>query len=192
MSGEPANAFASYDAGFGEFVRMPRVTVQTLGDDGVFPNNERLPLLVLESALELPEQNPAAAIEALFRANRWVKSWRDGVYGFHHYHSTAHEVLGVCGGTAKVQFGGEQGIVLSIGRGDVVIIPAGVAHKNLGASPDFWAVGAYPQGQMWDMNFGRQGERPRADENIARVPLPQADPVYAAAGPLMDHWLKRG
>lgn len=73
-------------------------------------------------------------------------------------------------------------------RGDVVVIPAGVAHKNLGASPGFALVGAYPAGQLWDMMYGKPGERPRADENIARVPLPEADPVYGAGGPLLAHW----
>jgi len=50
--------------------------------------------------------------------------------------------------------------------------PAGVAHKNLGQSSTFAVVGAYPDGQHWDMNTGKPGERPRADQRIARVMLP--------------------
>jgi len=38
----------------------------------------------------------------------------------------------------------------------VIIIPAGVAHKNLGSSAYFRCVGGYPPGQSWDMNFERQ------------------------------------
>jgi uncharacterized protein YjlB len=79
-------------------------------------------------------------------------------------------------------------VVLSVSAGDVVVIPAGVAHKNLGASRDFRVVGAYPLGQRWDMCYGEPGERPRADENIARVALPGADPVYGTTGPLIEHW----
>lgn len=162
-----------------------------LGDDGTFPNNERLPLLVYQGALRLPERDAAAAVEALFAQNGWGGSWRNGVYRFHHYHSTAHEVLGVYGGRAKVQLGGEEGIVLSVTHGDVVVIPAGVAHKNLGASADFCVVGAYPHGQRPDMNDGRAGERPDADERIARVPLPKADPVSGDTGLLVERWLDR-
>jgi uncharacterized protein YjlB len=179
------------DARFSAFVRPPEVLAQTLKDDGVYPNNDKLPLLAFQRALALSEGDPAAVFEALFRANQWVGSWRNGVYGFHHYHSTAHEVLGVYGGTARVQFGGEQGVVLSVSAGDVVVIPAGVAHKNLGASRDLRVVGAYPRGQRWDMCYGEAVERPQADQNIARVPVPDADPIYGTEGPLIEYWPKQ-
>jgi uncharacterized protein YjlB len=172
----------------GDLIRRAKIEVFPLADDGVYPNNGRLPLLIYEGALHLPARDPAAAIEALFLANRWAGSWRNGIYAFHHYHSTAHEVLGVYWGSAAVQFGGDAGKIVSVGPGDVVVIPAGVAHKNLGASPDFGLVGAYPHGQTWDMNYGHPGERPAADRNIARVPLPLADPVYGDGGPLASHW----
>jgi len=70
----------------------------------------------------------------------------------------------------------------------VIIVPAGVSHKNVDQSPDFHVVGAYPRGQMWDMNYGKQAERPQADEHIKNVPLPVADPVLEKAGPLMRLW----
>ena len=111
------------------------------------------------------------------------------MFGYHHYHSTAHEVLGIFRGHATVQFGGEQGVVWSVGTGDVVIIPAGVAHKNVACSRDFCAVGAYPAGQQPDRCYGKPGERPQADANIAQVPLPQADPVSGEHGALMTQWL---
>ena len=57
-------------------------------------------------------------------------------------------LLGVYSGTARVQLGGEGGMTHTIHPGDVIIIPAGVAHKNLGDSPDFGVVGAYPAGQQ--------------------------------------------
>ena len=163
-----------------------------LEDDGTYPNNEKLPLLVYQAALKLPIHEPAATIETLFEANRWDGSWRNGIYGFHHYHSTAHEVLGVYGGSARVRFGGESGISLEVTRGDVVIIPAGVAHKNLGSNPDFRVVGAYPIGQNWDMCYGDPKERPRADRNIDRVALPESDPVFGVGGPMKDYWLNQG
>ena len=72
--------------------------------------------------------------------------------------------------------------------GDVVIIPAGVAHKCLEHDKDFTVIGAYPAGQNYDMMKGRKDERPAADERIRSVPLPEADPVFGADGPLMRHW----
>jgi uncharacterized protein YjlB len=72
--------------------------------------------------------------------------------------------------------------------GDVVVIPAGVAHKNDGASSDFRVVGAYPDGTGPDMQYGKPGERPGTDRNIAAVPSPAADPVHGSAGPLTRLW----
>ena len=167
----------------------PRVLALPLQDDGVIPNS-KFPLLIYQGAVKLPPRDPAPVFEDLFTANQWGNSWRDGIYTYHHYHSTAHEVLGVYSGSATVQFGGERGIKQKITAGDVVIIPAGVAHKNLGASSDFGVVGAYPGGQEWDMNYGQKRERPAADENIARVALPKLDPVYGAGGPLLEQWGK--
>ena len=84
--------------------------------------------------------------------------------------------------------GGENGITLTVRRGDVVVIPAGMAHKNLGASSDFRVVGAYPRGQSPDMCYGKAGERPQTVRNIAKVQLPLKDPVYGIDGPLKEHW----
>jgi uncharacterized protein YjlB len=87
-----------------------------------------------------------------------------------------------------VQLGGEDGLKLAAGVGDVLVLPAGLAHKNLWSSHDFRVVGAYPRGTTWDMNYGKPGERPGADENIARVPLPENDPVFGAGGVLLNYW----
>jgi uncharacterized protein YjlB len=157
-------------------------------DDGTFPNNGKLSLIVYQGVLVLPQSNPAAIVEELFELNGWSGCWRNGIYGFHHYHSTAHEVLGVYSGSAQVQMGGDQGASLRVGCGDVIIIPAGVAHKNLGADNDFRIVGAYPRGQGPDMCYGKAGERPRADRNISKVPLPKIDPVYGSGGQMAKHW----
>jgi uncharacterized protein YjlB len=158
------------------------------GDDGAIPNNPRLPLLVYPGALDVSGGDPAAAFEAVFAANGWDRSWRNGIYPFPHYHSTAHEVLGICRGEARVRFGGAQGAVLTVGPGDVVVIPAGVGHQNLGAGADFLVVGAYPPGPGWDLCTGKPGERPGVLDNIAAVPLPPADPLFGADGPLIRRW----
>jgi len=169
-------------------VQSGSTITQLLKDDRTFPNNGKLPFLVYQGVLALPQSNPAAVIEILFESNGWDGCWRNGIYDFHHYHSTAHEVLGVYNGSAEVQLGGDGGVSLTVYRGDVIIIPAGVAHKNLGAGRDFRIVGAYPLGQGPDMCYGKAGERPQADERIVKVPLPQMDPVYGNGGPMADHW----
>lgn len=171
-----------------DIVQPPHIEAHHLADDGTFPNNETLPLVVYHGALDVPERDAAQAVEKLVRTNGWGGTWRNGIYSYHHYHSTAHEALIVVKGTARVQLGGSEGVTVEVQPGDALVLPAGVAHKNLGSSADFLIVGAYPEGQDWDMNYGKPGERPQADENIANVPLPTADPLYGADGPLMDQW----
>lgn len=160
-----------------------------LRDDGEIPNNDRLPLLVYKQAFSNESGGALAdTIEETYYRNNWGGTWRWGVYDYHHYHSTAHEVLGCYRGRAEIQFGGEQGVTLSIEPGDAVVIPAGVGHKLIRSSMGFHVVGGYPEGQHHDMNTGRPGERPQADENISQVPLPAADPIAGKEGPLMEHW----
>jgi uncharacterized protein YjlB len=157
-------------------------------DDGRVPNS-RLPLLIHRRAAAPGDgEDPAGAFERLFAGNGWRGSWRDGIYPFHHFHSTSHEVLGVARGTARVRFGGENGTSLDLAAGDVVVVPAGVGHKNEGSSPDFLVVGAYPEGRDWDVRRGDPAEREEVMANLARVPLPEADPVHGQGGPLAAIW----
>jgi uncharacterized protein YjlB len=123
-----------------------------------------------------------------FIDNGWGGVWRNGLFGYHHYHATSHEVLGIARGTITVQLGGEEGPLLELSAGDVVILPAGVAHRNVDSSDDYVVVGAYPPGQIWDVNTGGSDDHPRVDESIASVPLPQSDPVYGPEGPLVGLW----
>jgi len=103
----------------------------------------------------------------------------------------AYRGAGAVGQRARHRAQTGQAFEYGDGLGDVLVIPAGVAHKNLGASADLGVVGAYPRGQSPDMNDGHDGERPRADQNIAQVPLPAADPVFGVDGPLMRQWTKQ-
>jgi uncharacterized protein YjlB len=159
-------------------------------DDGSIPNNP-LPLLLYRQAFSTDTPDLASAIETRFGANDWTGSWRAGVFPFHHYHSTTHEVLGVYRGTATLQLGGEKGRKFDVKPGDVIVIPAGVGHKRVASSADFGVVGAYPGGRQWDLLRGLPGERPQADRNIAAVPLPETDPIYGADGPLRKIWAEK-
>ena len=157
-------------------------------DDGSIPNN-RLPLLVYRGAVRVKgARDPAALFEEAFARNRWLGIWRNGIFGFHHYHSTSHEVLGIAAGRARVRLGGEGGLATELEPGDVVVIPAGVGHKNEGSSGDLLVVGAYPDGRDYDLCRGGPGERPRVLENIEAVPLPATDPLHGADGPLVRLW----
>lgn len=159
---------------------------ELLKDTGQFPNS-RLPALLYRGALRAG-RDLAAGFEELFEKHGWGNSWRNGLYRTHHYHSTAHEVLGVFRGSVKVRLGGPEGPLLELSAGDVAVIPAGVAHKNEGQSSDFSVVGAYADGTSPDLQYGQAGERPRTDRNIAAVALPKRDPVGGANGALLRLW----
>ncbi len=167
-----------------EGIQLESRIFQSAGD---FPNNEKLPLVILKGPLKDVPSGPEL-FEATFRQNGWPPAWRNGLFDFHHYHSKAHEVLGVYSGWVRVCFGGPQGEVLEATEGDVIIIPAGVSHCNRGQSPDFRVVGGYPEGQSWDMMYGKRGERLQADHNISQVLKPSCDPVFGSQGILLRLW----
>ena len=156
-------------------------------DDGAIPNNA-LPLLLYRQAFAADTKDLASVIEQRFADNDWTNSWQAGVYPFPHYHSTSHEVLGVFSSSATLRLGGSQGKTVEVHPGDVIVIPAGVGHQNVGSSADFGVVGAYPGGRSWDLLRGLPGERPQADRNIAAVMLPDNDPIYGPNGPLKRIW----
>ncbi|WP_420142651.1 cupin [Sphingomonas sp.] len=117
----------------------------------------------------------AAAFETIFGAHGWPAQWRDGVFDYHHYHSTAHEVLGCYAGQATLMIGGPGGRRVDLGAGDAIMLPAGTGQRCEGASRDFAVVGAYPKGQEWDIVTDPADDAVRA--RIAAVPAPPRDPV---------------
>lgn len=158
-------------------------------DDGRIPNN-KLPLLLYKNAFEERGNEGAIWLIDHFRKNKWLNAWRNGVYSYHHYHSTSHEVLGVFTGNAKLHLGGEQGEKVDVAAGDIIVIPAGVGHKNLGSSGDFGVVGAYPNGSSYDLKTGKRNERPEVDKNIASLSVPSSDPFLGEDRGLVKIWNK--
>jgi len=155
-------------------------------DDGIIPNNV-LPLLVYKFAFPVSESLPDV-MEETFTSHNWSNSWRNGVFPYHHYHSITHEVVGVYAGSASLHLGGEGGEKITVTAGDVLVIPAGVGHKKISQSDDFAVIGAYPDGKDYDLLTGKEGERARADEHIAGVPLPETDPVLGKEGGIAEYW----
>jgi uncharacterized protein YjlB len=164
-----------------------KVITHLLAASGEIPNHPRWPLLVYEKVVPLSGPDPAKIFEQLFTRNRWPAAWRNGVHPFHHYHSNGHEALGIYSGEVTVQFGGEGGVTLTAKPGDVIVLPAGTGHKKLSSRGALGVVGAYPQGSHPDTCTTKTSlQKTRAA--IARVPLPAADPVCGASGPLFEHW----
>ncbi len=184
----------STNADLSQLERFDSVWYTRIEDTGVFPNNSRLALILYQSALPFDESSSSASgcspetIERLFGRYGWGSSWRNGIYSVHHFHSTAHEVLGIYRGEVRVVLGGEGGLEIELTAGDAVVIPAGVAHKNVASSGDFRTVGAYPIGQVWDVCYGDAEDRPRVDHNIEATSLPMMDPVFGENGPLSILW----
>ena len=144
------------------------VKVHHFADDGSIPNNPTLPLLIYEDVLDLVDVDAATTCIERFAAHGWHGAWRNGIYPFPHYHSKAHEVLGICQGEAEVRLGGQHGLVMMVKAGDALVLPAGTGHQNLGSSPDLLVVGAYPGGMDWDLCHGESSLRERERSNIQR------------------------
>ncbi len=158
-------------------------------DDGSVPNNTRLPFLIYRGAIDLAgTPDPENVIEKTFHDNGWGGLWRNGIYGYVHYHSMIHEGMGVARGRAWVRFGGAKGKEIEITTGDVAVLPAGTGHQCLWASQDLMVIGAYPKTGRYDLCRGSKAEHKKALASIPQVPLPDTDPVYGEQGPLLRLW----
>lgn len=145
-----------------------------------YPNNTELALRFYEAVLNNSDNisnKIAEQFESLFHSNNWGSSWRNGIFSFHHFHSTAHEVLGCYSGSAQVQLGGSEGEIFNVNQGDAIMIPAGVAHCLISSSSDFHVVGAYPQGTYPDTCEGSDNLFVRHCEKIKMLKDPELDPV---------------
>lgn len=86
-----------------------------------------------------------------------------------------------------MHLGGEEGERVEVYAGDIIVIPAGVGHKNL-KSENLRIVGAYPNGRDYDIKKGKEDERPQAEVNIATVPIPERDPIQGKSGGVPQLW----
>lgn len=152
------------------------------------PNN-RLPLLVHRNAIP---GGGVEAVKACFRNNGWSNNWHNpGVYTYGHFHSTTHECLGCANGWMEfnLSIGPGGWTRLRVTAGDVIVMPAGVSHEDVGHSDDNMMCGGYPDGRDWDniqQEFLSQEQYRQACKRIMALPIPDKDPVHGEA---MHHWL---
>jgi uncharacterized protein YjlB len=132
------------------------------------PNHPRFPVLVYRRV-------DVSDIRRVLAEHAWGGAWTDGVFGFHRFHSTSHEVLAVIAGGATLELGGPQGEAFEVAAGDVLVLPAGTGHRRAAAREGFTVVGAYPAGQE-DYDLLREADD-AARERIRTVPVPEEDPV---------------
>jgi uncharacterized protein YjlB len=123
-----------------------------------------------------------------FRRTTSTNAWDSGIFTYDHYHSTSHEVLSIYKGSTTLQLGGASGVQLVIQKGDVLVIPVGVAHRNLGKEHQIKCVGAYPDGRKYDIKTGQPSEREEAERNISKLPVPEQDPAFGRGGGVPLIW----
>jgi uncharacterized protein YjlB len=149
-------------------------------DKGPDVPNSALPVLLYRSVLPDHAAAKASAFRERFKVNGWTGIWTDTIYDYTHFHSNAHEVLGIAQGKVTLRLGGDGGSLVRLKAGDMLVLPAGVGHRRISAT-DVKVIGAYPRGQShYDMK--REGStRPQ-------VALPLTDPFYGPDGPLTTAW----
>jgi uncharacterized protein YjlB len=191
-------------------MKVPNSTTEhiLIPSSDVSPNNGALPLILYKAAVEFGDREPEAVFEEIFWGNAWADGFRDGTFPFHHYHSAAHEVVGVARGTAVLQFGGPDGPHVEVAAGDACVIPAGVVHRRIDDAPGYSVVGAYPHHQVPDCCVMSQAAADAAGAElevkligeaqlaavkttIAATVLPITDPLSGSSGPIADLWLGR-
>lgn len=143
--------------------------------------NSRLPVLIFRSALPRNSENKARQFRSIFRGNGWKGLWTDTIYDYTHFHSNAHEVLGIARGKVSLKLGGTKGKIFNLKAGDVVVLPAGTGHARVGPDNGLKVIGAYPRGQA-RFDIKRKGKK------TPKVRLPAADPFFGRNGPVTTIW----
>ncbi|KAM0326599.1 hypothetical protein ACHAQA_006468 [Verticillium albo-atrum] len=171
------------------------------------PNNV-LPVLVYRNVLPLP-YNEATASEVL-EAHGWEKRGTFGTIIIKHFHPNTHECYGIFQGSSELIFGAGRaddaaaGVTCRVSAGDVVVVPAGVAHASVptvGRPKVKWDldedelhyqyVGVYPrEGPIWKVEYGKEeiGKDDPLFDEIAQVAVPVDDPISGPNGPLCQIW----
>ena len=105
---------------------MRRVRKIYFGKAAGVPNS-MLPVLLYRSVLPLHTAGKADTFRERFRSTGWVGIWADTVYDHTHFHSNAHEVLGIAEGKVTLRLGGDRGPHFRLKAGDMLVLPASIA-----------------------------------------------------------------
>lgn len=148
------------------------------------------PLLIYHSAFG-KDLSASQVSDHLEKVDVVVPQWQYTMYKQSHFHSTTHEVLSVVSGRARLCFGGEENperVEPVVEAGDVLIVPAGVAHRLLeDQSGGFTMVGSYPKGKNWNMCYGTEGENEaEIRSEISHLNWFDQDPIYGRDGPAVQ------
>ena len=121
-----------------------------------------------------------------------------GMVKMHHYQPLSHKCYGIFQEASTSHLGSGpldetgMGIEIYVSTGDVIVIPAGVAHCSINESAkgEYRYCGVYPrEAPRWDNNYCKAPEEAESKAAVARnVAMPEQDPVYGVDGPLMQIW----
>uniref|UniRef100_A0A7S1BIQ6 Cupin type-2 domain-containing protein n=1 Tax=Corethron hystrix TaxID=216773 RepID=A0A7S1BIQ6_9STRA len=145
--------------------------------DGTFPNNPNHPLLIFRGTSNFTGKEDEGR-RALQKAG-WTAPWKWIVFPYHHYHSSAWEILMCVRGSGLLQLGGEAGPEISVEVGDIILIPPGFVHKQLSSFGGFSILGSYPsvKGKNVKIDEIRGPATQTQLENILRCESPKNEPV---------------
>lgn len=149
-----------------------------------------MPILYYPDALKelLEETDRHQNLLVFFNDNGYSNGWINGIFNYHYFHSNTYEVLGCIAGRSTVQLGGPGKDEYAFNKGDVILIPAGVAHKLTGSTDDFKIVGAYPNGMELDTQRGNALDYDAIKNRSYDTLVPATDPVTKFRGPVREYW----
>jgi uncharacterized protein YjlB len=144
-------------------------------DDGTFPNNEQYPTLIYKNSFH---GNEADGRRLIVSKNEWTEPWVWGIFSYHHYHTKAWELLLCIRGSASIQLGGDAGPTVKIDKGDLVLIPPGVAHKQLKEEGGFSLLGSYPTVGYDGIDTCTSTPTDEERKRIQECYVPKTDPIF--------------
>jgi uncharacterized protein YjlB len=130
------------------------------------PNHPRFAVLIYHGVDAAADG--ADTGRSMFERHGWGGAWVDGIFDFHHFHSTSHEAL-------------------DVSAGDVLVLPAGTGHCRASSSRNFTVVGAYPAGQE-DYDLLREVDREDLEAARARIEALGAPPDDPVGGDGVAGW----
>ena len=136
-------------------LKQIRVSRHQIPSHGLIPNTsiQNKPLYIYQGVFQ-PSVSASNIETHLTSVGVVVPQWRFTMYSQTHFHSTTHEVLCISHGRAKLCFGGEDNsgaISPTVSKGDVIVVPAGVAHWLLNDEDGSFEM------VLWETGRGREG-----------------------------------